>query len=96
MLNPLSAIALVGLLALPGSLRAQQYVISTFAGGAFPSTPAMGTNFTIGNPGDLTTDAAGNIYFVSLHCAFKLDLNDVLTRLAGTGTGDIRATAVRP
>ena len=47
----------------------------------------MGTNFTIGNPGHLTLDAAGNVYFVSLNCAFKLDTTGVLTRLAGTGAG---------
>ena len=82
----LSALGLAGLLTLPGSLPAQQYVISTFAGGGFPSTPAIGTNFTIGNPGHLTTDAAGNVYFVSLNCAFKLNSTGVLTRLAGTGT----------
>ena len=70
---------------MPGRLPAQQYVISTFAGGGFPSTPAIGTNFTIGNPGHVTTDGAGNIYFVSLNCAFKLDAAGVLTRLAGTG-----------
>jgi uncharacterized protein (TIGR03437 family) len=82
-----SALSLAGLSILPGSLPAQQYVISTFAGGGFPATPAMGTNFTIGNPGHLTTDAAGNIYFVSLNCTFKLDTAGVLTRLAGTGAG---------
>jgi len=69
---------------LPGGLRAQQYVISTFAGGGFAAMPAAGTNFTIGNPGDLTLDAAGNVYFVSLNCGFKLDSNDILTRLAST------------
>lgn len=80
----LNSIFLGCLLALPGGLQAQQYVISTFAGGGFPSTPATGTNFTIGNPGHLTTDAAGNVYFTSLNCAFSLTPGDTLTRLAGT------------
>ena len=81
------ALVLAGLLTLPVCLPAQQYVISTFAGGGFPSTPAIATNFTIGNPAHLTLDAAGNIYFVSLNCAFKLDTAGILTRLAGTGAG---------
>jgi len=52
----------------PGCLPAQQYVISTFAGGGLAPTPATGTNFTIGSPLDVTTDAAGNVYFASLNC----------------------------
>ncbi len=96
-MKSLSAAVLVGLAVVVGSsilpvrLQAQQYVISTFAGGGFAPTPATGTNFKIGNPADLATDAAGNIYFVSLNSAFKLDSQDILTRLAGTGAGGYSA-----
>jgi hypothetical protein len=59
-MNGLRSIALAALWMLPGGLCAQQYAISTFAGGGFPATPAVATNFTIGNPADLTTDTAGS------------------------------------
>lgn len=66
---------------------AQQYVISTFAGGAPPPLSAVATGTSIGNPLGITTDAAGNIYFVSLNCVFRIDSKGTLTRIAGTGAG---------
>lgn len=62
----------------------QQYTISTVAGGAPPATPAPGTAVPIGNPVGVATDSAGNAYFTSLNCVFKLDLKGVITRIAGT------------
>jgi len=65
--------------------QAQEYVISTFAGGAPPPTPVPGVNFGSRlNPG-LATDAMGSTYFVGSHCVFKLDQNGVVTRIAGNG-----------
>ena len=32
----------------------------------------------------MATDAAGNAYFTSLNCVFRLDLKGVVTRVAGT------------
>ena len=80
---------LIALIVLAGCspLPAQQYAISTFAGGGFAPTPATGTNYYIGNEANIAADAAGNVYFVNLNCAFKLDKNDILTRVAGTGAG---------
>src|SRR5437870_3715056 len=70
---------------------AQQYVISTYAGGA-PSvlTPARGTDVSI-VPLGVTTDATGSVYFTSTSHSvdpicigvFKLDRNGILTRVAG-------------
>jgi hypothetical protein len=48
---------------------AQQYVISTYAGGAPPPTPAPGTATGIESPLGVATDAAGNVYFASDDCA---------------------------
>ena len=61
----------------------QQYVISTVAGGAPPPTPIAAVNASIAGPGGVATDLAGNVYFTSLNCVFKLDPNGVLTRVAG-------------
>ena len=68
-----------------GSVWAQQYVISTIAGGAPPATPASAPAASIGDPTRLATDAAGNVYFGSLHSVFKVDAGGTLTRFAGNG-----------
>jgi hypothetical protein len=44
---------------------AQEYVISTIAGGVPPPTPVVGNNASIGETGAVATDAAGNLYFPS-------------------------------
>src|ERR1035441_1021204 len=67
-----------------GSVWAQQYVISTIAGGAPPPTPVAAPTASIGDPTRLATDAAGNVYFGSLHSVFKVDAGGTLTRVAGT------------
>jgi sugar lactone lactonase YvrE len=69
-----------------GYSRAQEYTISTFAGGAPPPTPALGPNMLIEGEGKLgiATDSAGNVYFTSFNCIFKLDQNGIVTRVAGT------------
>jgi trimeric autotransporter adhesin len=63
--------------------QAQEYVISTYAGGAPPPTPVAGVSASIAAPLSVATDAAGNVYFASDNCVFKLDTNGVLTRVAG-------------
>src|SRR5207247_11188845 len=63
---------------------AQQYLISTFAGGAPPPTPIAAVNAPIGRASAVATDATGNVYFISDNCVFKLEQqNGVLTRVAG-------------
>lgn len=81
------AISLVSLLLAPGWVGAQQYVVSTFAGGGPPPSGVTATTASIGNPLDLTVDITGNLYFVSLNCVFRVDAKGTLTRLAGTGAG---------
>jgi sugar lactone lactonase YvrE len=63
--------------------EAQHYVISTYAGGVPPPTPATGINLSIGYPKAMAVDAAGNAYFIALNCVFKVDQNGIVTRIAG-------------
>jgi NHL repeat len=65
--------------------QAQEYVISTFAGGAPPATPVLGIDMPLGTLESVATDAMGNTYFIASHCVFKLDQNGVVTRIAGNG-----------
>ncbi len=60
---------------------AQQYVISTLAGGAPPATPAQ-ANISIGQPRRVFVDGTGNVYFSSLNSVFKLS-GSTLTLVAG-------------
>jgi len=64
---------------------AQQYVISTFAGGVPPQTPALANNVSIGDPPKVAVDSAGNVYFGSSHSVFKVDGTGTLMRIAGNG-----------
>jgi len=75
---------LVGLSILAtGCLYAQQYVISTYAGGVPLPTLAPALSAPIGGPQGVAVDAAGNAYFTSSNAIFKLDQSGVLTRVAG-------------
>jgi hypothetical protein len=72
-----------GLVLLSSAATAEQYVISTVAGGAPPATPVRGVDMPINTRG-VATDAAGNVYFTStLDCVFKLDPNGFVTLVAG-------------
>jgi uncharacterized protein (TIGR03437 family) len=62
---------------------AQQYTITTVAGGAPPSTPATAGSTSIGQPRRSTVDSAGNVYFSSSNSVFKLSGSGVLTLVAG-------------
>ncbi len=62
----------IALAAAAPALLAQQYAISTVAGGAPPTTPATATASSIGQPRRVTTDSKGNIYFSSGNSVFKM------------------------
>jgi trimeric autotransporter adhesin len=66
-----------------GLAIAQQYTVTTVAGGAPPFTPVAALNISIGLPTRAATDASGNLYFTSLNCVFRLDGGGNLTRVAG-------------
>lgn len=66
-----------------GSASAQQYVVSTYAGGS----PARDTSTPLSasiEPYGLATDSGGNVYFSGLNAIYKLDVAGNLTRVAGT------------
>ena len=65
----------------------QQYIISTYAGGGPLPTRVPANNLSIDwNSKGLAVDAAGNVYFTSLNCVFKLDRNGIVTRIGGNST----------
>src|SRR5262249_26073199 len=71
---------------------AQQYVVSTLAGGAPPPTPAAAASASIALPCGIAVDSAGNVFFNSVECVFALSPSGILTRIAGNArpgfTGD--------
>ena len=75
------------LLLAAGICRAQLYTVSTFAGGAPPSTPVAAVNASIGQPSGVAVDPAGNLYIMSGNCVFKVDASGQMTRFAGTSRG---------
>jgi len=81
---------LLGFLSFAAS--AQQFVMSTVAGGLPPATPSGAAGTSIGDPPRIAVDSAGNVYFAGLHSIFKVDRSGTLQRIAGTGhaglTGD--------
>jgi uncharacterized protein (TIGR03437 family) len=66
-----------------GIALAQQYTVSTVAGGAPPFTPVTATTTSIGVIQRVTADHSGNAYFTSLNCVFRVDGSGNLTRIAG-------------
>lgn len=76
--------ALLGALLLAGNgvALAQQYTISTLAGGAPPATPAAASSIPIGPP-ERVTSAGGNLYFSALNSVFQLSPSGTLTVVAG-------------
>ncbi len=70
------------ILLLAGTAFAQQYTISTVAGGAPPATPASALNTSIGQPRKLAL-SGGNLYFSSGNSVFKIDTSGTMTLVAG-------------
>jgi uncharacterized protein (TIGR03437 family) len=79
----LQAAALTLVLSASSAAIAQQYTISTVAGGALPATPVTAVNTSTGQPQNAAADSAGNIYFSSGNSVFKLSTNGSLTPFAG-------------
>ena len=73
------------------SVAAQQYTISTFAGGAVPPATSIAKDAFIGSPSGMVTDSSGNLYFASavLNCIFRLDTSGMLTRVAGNSSSRV-------
>src|ERR1035438_6502490 len=75
---------LCGTLLLAGSSLAwaQQYTMTTAAGGAPPPTPVSAVATSIGQPSRVRVDASGNVYFSSGNAVFKIS-SGTLTVVAG-------------
>lgn len=82
MLRPVVKLCCTLLLGSSPAAFAQQYTISTVAGGAPPTTPASAVNTAIGQPHKVTA-AGSNLYFSSGNSVFKLDSGGTLTLIAG-------------
>jgi len=74
----------ISLLAGASLALAQQYSISTVAGGAPPATPAAAGSISMGQPARVALDASGNLYFSASNCVFKIDAHGTVTLVAGT------------
>ncbi len=70
------------LLVAGASAFAQQYTISTVAGGAPPATPAPATSTSIGVPHRLLI-AGSNLYFSAGNSVFRMDSSGTITLIAG-------------
>jgi uncharacterized protein (TIGR03437 family) len=84
MLRPLGKLRGAGLVWLfAAGVFAQEYSISTVAGGAPPATPAAAASTAIGTVRRVTTDSSGNLYFSSGHAVYKISPSGTLTLAAG-------------
>ena len=81
-------IAWVGLsvLLVGGTVRAQQYAISTVAGDWRTVLPAPAVNVALPNPSSVAVDASGNVYLATGHFVLKVDASGLLSIVAGTWT----------
>lgn len=74
------------------TLLAQQYTISTIAGGGVPPSGVPALSVRLPVSGAFNFSASGDLYFSSGNSVMKVDAKGILTRVAGTGrfgfTGD--------
>src|SRR4051812_325153 len=71
---------------LVSSAPAQQYLVSTFAGGTLGATAALGANYSIGKITALFTDQFGKTYASSsLNAVFRIEPDGTVVRIAGNG-----------
>jgi trimeric autotransporter adhesin len=66
-----------------GFVAAQQYAISTVAGGSPLPSPVAATTVPLGGISGIATDSAGNVYLSASNCVFRLDKSGMLTLMAG-------------
>ncbi|MGA3235026.1 MAG: hypothetical protein ABSG03_01885 [Bryobacteraceae bacterium] len=82
MLKPAAHLVSLALLAAAPMALAQQYSISTIAGGAPFATPVNATAISIGQPRRVALDSAGNVYFSTGNCVYKMS-GTTLSLVAG-------------
>ena len=84
MLKPLGKLRVAGLVWFFGAaVFAQEYSITTVAGGAPPATPAAAASTAIGTVRRVTVDTGGNVYFSAGNAVFKISTGGTLTLVAG-------------
>ena len=79
-----SARVVAGFLLLSAVGAAQQYLISTYAGGGQLPTPVRALEAPLEAASGVATDRAGNLYFANADSILKVDPGGILTRVAGT------------
>ena len=75
---------ILALLLSPVWLTGQNYVTTTLLANAPLTSSTSPASIWVGNPDSVTTDAAGNLYFTSLHSVFRISASGQLARFAGT------------
>jgi uncharacterized protein (TIGR03437 family) len=85
-ITPLTRAAF-GFLLLVSAVAAEEYVISTFAGGPGALPAQLARDASLGFPTAAIADSKGAVYFTSatFNSVFKLDASGTSTRVAGTG-----------
>src|ERR1700690_3318249 len=78
-----SVAVVLGLLVAGGTVSAQQYLITTVAGGGRPPTPAPAASTALPTVGPLAVGPDGSLCLAAANCVFKVDASGVLTRVAG-------------
>ena len=63
---------------------AQQYVVTTFAGGAAPPAQVVAQSVQVGLTRGVAFDS-GNVYFSAMDSVYKIDSAGTMTRIAGNG-----------
>src|SRR6516164_7526479 len=77
--------AAIAFVALPAALLAQQYTISTVAGGGAPPNAVPATSVRVPVSAGVALSRTGDAYFSSADSVMKVDSKGILTRVAGTG-----------
>ncbi len=75
-----------GLLLFGGTVCAQQYFITTVAGGGLPVTPTVATSVALQTTSSVAADATGSVYFSINNSVLKVDASGILTVVAGSST----------
>ena len=80
----MSSLLAFGLLLSAATISAQQYLVTTVAGGGLPASPAPALSVWLPSVSGVAVDRLGNVYFGAGNCVYKVDGTGTLTRVAGS------------
>jgi len=80
----MSSLLASGLLLSAATISAQQYLVTTVAGGGLPASPAPALSVWLPSVSGVAVDRLGNVYFGAGNCVYKVDGTGTLTRVAGS------------